>query len=190
MTSWSGCGYGNGAGSVAHTTLKMAVFDPMPSASAAIAGNAFSREGALEANIRAKIRARCRRRTYSADQVVETTDRKDSESVGFVHLRAFGATADLIASVRQPSRGDESSIGLPTEARSPFTRAKGGGKGGIRTNHDLLDSVRQIPRCHGCRECQRCRGALHALARTAEVSIGTWIRFSAGHGRRPCRAAT
>ena len=27
----------------------------------------------------------------------------------------------------------------------------------------------QIPHCHGCRKCQRCRGALHAIARTAEL---------------------
>ena len=37
ITSWSGSAYGSGASRVACTTLKIAVFGPMPSASAAMA---------------------------------------------------------------------------------------------------------------------------------------------------------
>ena len=47
-----------------------------------------------------------------------------------------------------------------------------GGEGGIRTRQDPLDSVSyRFHNADGCRECQRCRGALHAIARWLSCDI-------------------
>jgi hypothetical protein len=60
------------------------------------------------------------------------------------------------------------------EIRRAHRRIPGGfygGEGGIRTQQGPLDCVSyRFHDARGCRECQRCRRALHAIARTAELT--------------------
>jgi hypothetical protein len=97
------------------------------------------------------------------------------ERVGFVLLRAArsGGTSSCLCAILRLARRAEA-----------HAEAVAGVSEGWRRGWDSNPTRRfrfcklQIPHCRYCRECQRCRGTLHAIARTVEPATDNLIDAS------------